>query len=160
MKNSSGSKLASSGQVASNHLGALLKYGAEIAAISDCASSANATFLGTVYRAVHQPMTSDDFVPTGIRTPGRYSEEPDAVRCKSLGLSMYTSIQKLANMILAVEKNTPNFRKLVGDHCARMPLTDVHGRRTKVSTSGHFTFFEYSTFDGMSIASQVSPLFP
>ena len=58
---------------------------------------------------------------------------------------MYDSVDKLRQMILEVEKTNRNFRKIIGDHCAKLALTDTDGKRTKTDEQGHFDFYEYES---------------
>jgi hypothetical protein len=137
-----------------------LKYGADISKIHGCAGSLTAAFDEHAYRAVHQPITINDFLPAGRLNPARFAKKSDEEQCSSWGLSMYTSCEKIRQMILEVEKTSKYFRKIVGDHCAKLVLTASDGKRTQADSSGHFDFHEYESFDATKAVTQITTLFP
>jgi hypothetical protein len=136
------------------------KYRAEISEISGCPSQATTPFKDDCYRAVQSdPKHPGNFLPIARIDPHRLKKARPDQRCALWGLSMYEHAQQLREMILKVEKHSPRFRLLIGDHCARLRLTAQHGRRTLASASGHFDFYEYATFNAETAVVACQPLF-
>lgn len=73
---------------------------------------------------------------------------------------MYGDPQQLRNLILRMEKTSPNFRKIVGDHFVKLDMREHDGRRTAEDKFGHYNFYEYTTFDAHSAVQEHGPLFP
>ena len=136
------------------------RYRAEISAISGCPSQATAPFKGDCYRAVQSdPKHPGNFLPIAKLDPHRLKKARPDQRCALWGLSMYEHAHQLREMIVKVEKHSPRFRLLIGDHCARLQLTAQHGRRTSASASGHFDFYEHANFNAEAVVLTCQPLF-
>jgi hypothetical protein len=136
------------------------KYRAEISGIAGCPSHATAAFNGDCYRAVQSNLKHPaNFLPIAKIDPHRLKRARAGQLCGLWGLSMYEHAEQLREMILKVEKHSPRFRFLIGDHCARLKLTALHGRRTSASASGHFDFYEYATFNAETVVLDCLPLF-
>jgi hypothetical protein len=130
----------------------VLRYGTQIAAIAKCPEQATAPFSESAYRGVHRVEAKpDDFLPQAFLEPERFEDEPDRVKCRSWSLSMFESPAQMKKRFDSVAKTSRKFRTvLVGMHCARLQLTSKHGRRTYADANGHFSFYQYDSFDAVA----------
>lgn len=137
-----------------------LRFGAQIAAVGNCPSNANAPFAESAFRGVRAPVAvTDDFLPLGIIDPDRFASDSPSKRCSSLSISLFESIDQMRKRFSSVEKTSRNFKKkLVGMHCARLQLTSKDGRRTHAQSNGHFSFYQFETFDGVAAVVEVVQL--
>jgi hypothetical protein len=145
---------------ASPAITAALRFGAQIAAVGNCPNNANAPFAESAYRGVRAPVAlPDDFLPLGIIDPDRFASDSPNKRCSSLAISLFESIDQMRKRFSSVEKTSRNFKKkLVGMHCARLQLTSKDGRRTHAQSNGHFSFYQFETFDGVAAVVEVVQL--
>ena len=137
-----------------------LRFGAQIAAIGNCPNNASAPFSESAYRGVKAPVAiADDFLPLGITDPDRFANASQNQRCSSLAISLFESIDQMRKRFTSVEKTSRKFKKkLVGMHCARLNLTSKDGRRTHAPPNGHFSFYQFESFDGVAAVVEVTPL--
>ena len=136
------------------------KYRTEMAEIAECPSHVTAPFKGDCYRAVRSDLKHpSNFLPIAKIDPHRLKKTRADQRCGLWGLSMYEHAHQLRELILKVEKHSPRFRLLIGDHCAHLRITAQHGRRTEATSTGHFDFYEYTTFNAEAVILVCQPLF-
>jgi hypothetical protein len=145
---------------ASSTVTSALRFGAQIATVGNCPNNASAPFSESAYRGVRAPVAvADDFLPHGIVDPDRFTNDPQHIRCTSLAISLFESIDQMRKRFNLVAKTSPNFKKkLVGMHCARLKLTSKDGRRTHAQPNGHFSFYQFETFDGVAAVVEVTSL--
>ena len=136
------------------------KYQAEMGAIPGCPFKTNGEFAES-FRAVHEDLRHDNnFLPQGRLEPGKYDKSAAAHRCMQWALSMYESPEQLKAMIIRGKQIAPNFTRRVGEFCARLELTSKDGRRTAPTARGHFSFYEFASFDANNSVREHFPLFP
>lgn len=136
------------------------KYQEKISAIPNCPSNATAPFQPLAYHAVRtNPPSTSDFLPKGLDQK-RAQTTPSARHCELWALSMFENADQLKEMVLRIEKRVPKFRLKVGEYCACLKLTDAHGKRTVSNHRGHFSFYEYESYDVHGAVVSIAPLFP
>jgi hypothetical protein len=129
------------------------RYGSQMAGIKGgCPKDATSDFDETCFRAVHGDPKTDSYLPHAVLDSTRYGKG-----CCDWGLSMYDSLDHLKARFKHVMKIAPNFLKRVGDQYAELGVAATHGRRTKAN-SGHFTFFEFDTFNANTCVKSTGPL--
>ena len=152
-----------SAQIAVPHTSAAApqyKYDVEIRQIVGCPFHATACFTEASYRAVQSDIRHpSNFLPAGRLEPEKYANSALGHKCMSWALSLYESPDQLRAMIRRAEQVAPLFRLRVGDHYARLQLTATDGKRTAVSRSGHFSFYEFASFDPHGAVKEHLPLF-
>lgn len=137
-----------------------LRYHRQIAELDGCGSvvTRSVPFTESSYRIVHEPPEGADFHPVALLDPGRLRGESSAACCKMWSLSMWESLEKLLDHLARSEKLARKLKKKVGDHVARLELTDDHGWRTEACPRGHFSFYECDSFDPVSVVRERVPL--
>lgn len=137
------------------------RYHDHISKIACCPGSANELFEENNFRAVQKDIKfKNNFLPQAVYEPQRLLKCKPGAKCSLWGLSTYESVEGLRNLILKVEETTPNFRKKIGDHYAKLRLSSEVGRRTASDKFGHFDFYEYTNFDAQKSVIEHAPLFP
>jgi hypothetical protein len=132
------------------------KYGYGLATHENCPSGANATFSEHSFRIVHANIRDErNFLPKAILEPSMGTK-----CCQAWGLSLYDSVAQMRSKIEHVEKRVRNWRKKVGDCAAKLALNAIHGNRTPSSKDGHFTFYEFHSFEVEKSVLAVEKLFP
>jgi hypothetical protein len=132
------------------------KYGYGLVTHPNCPSGATATFSERSYRIVHADIKDQrNFLPKAILEPHMGTK-----CCQAWGLSLYDSVAQVRSKIEQVEKRVRNWRKKVGDCAAELALGVTHGARTPSSNDGHFTFYEFHSFDPEKSVTAVEKLFP
>jgi len=131
----------------------------ELSALPNCPAAVSGNFSGLAYRAVYGASPSaESFMPYALKHPDLYAAAAEGVRCKHWSLSMYEKKASLHDMIARMTKASKNYRQLVGDHCATLKLSAADGRRTAASHSGHFSFYEFDSWDSKAAVQLVEPL--
>jgi len=118
------------------------KYQTDINAVQHCPPANVVSEDSKAYRFVHSPLTAASFTPIAKTSPSRPLSGKSA--CLGLGLSFYNTREAAENKFTQITKTHPNFHKKVGNKIASGVLTKNQGVRSKISTDGHFTFFEFA----------------
>lgn len=138
-----------------------MRYHAFISKLDSCPAHATLRCNEPAYRVVHSDLKHpDNFVPQAVSQPDRLATASDSRQCGLWSLSLYRDPQQLRNLILKMEKTSPKFRKIVGDHYVKLDMKEHDGRRTPDDQFGHFNFYEYTTFDAHTAVQEHGPLFP
>jgi hypothetical protein len=138
------------------------KYASQFKGIEGCPSAVDAPFPEDgAFRIVHQDLTHpNNFRPVAEIDPGRFAEHKGGCPCDAWALSLFEKRNQLAAQILRVEQFSRLWRKRVGTYGVLLRITNAHGRRSRATKSGHFSFFEYSDFDAKTLVAEHFPLFP
>ncbi|MFA6068111.1 MAG: hypothetical protein WC810_06000 [Janthinobacterium sp.] len=138
------------------------KYSTKMATITKCPPKSNLTEIDVGYRFAFSNVADvRNFLPVAKISPHRTLPNGKKIVdcCSGWSLSMYTTLDKLQSRVLKTADNAPQFMKRVGDSFIKVKLTKACGEHTKPDGTGHFEFFERSTFDGNSAVVEHGKIF-
>src|SRR3989442_140405 len=97
----------------------------------------------TAFRFAHYPPRESNFLPRALGAPPRILRD-DRDKCLSFALSMFQS-QASAQKVLRMAND--NFHRFVWDCIVQVSIRKHDGKATEPQPNGHFSFFEYVSFD-------------
>ena len=108
------------------------------------------------YRIVKSDISDRiNFTPTAfIKRPHNKGGVEASLKSTDYALSMFESLEQLEAKARAIVKTVPMFLKRRGDHFAELQLKAQDGACTKANRTGHFDFYEDSSFNGTDAVSR------
>lgn len=125
-----------------------MKYGSEIKKINGCPPTPLSAIDTVAYRFAHASRNDPrNYLPIAKITPSRKIDTKEATECCSaFALSMYSELTTLQAKLRSVLKLVPNFQQRVGTHYVAIKVNTLDGMATRITSTGHFDFFESETF--------------
>lgn len=134
------------------------RYREQISKLKKCPRNADQPFDDSCYRIVHQDIAHpDNFLPKAVLEPHYIQERGTKDCCLAWGLSLWENLQQIRTRVSGAAKSAVRLRLKLG-YYAELNLTAQDGRRTKAGEKGHFTFYEYDTFDAKARVKDHGPL--
>jgi hypothetical protein len=126
----------------------ILKYQAQIDDVEDCPESCDPSARNCdAYRIVHSELShKNNSLPTAVIDPSLYPPDHE-MHCYSWALSVFASKEQAEAKFNKCIRARQILRERIGNHLAVAKLTADDGLVTKPANSGHFSFFEFETFD-------------
>lgn len=128
-----------------------MKYSSELCAIPDCPPTQITKDI-TAYRFVYDVVDENSFIPPGIKSPNRVTnEEDDKTKCEMLALSFFDTEANAKARYQYLRKRMKNIRHTLGGNLAEGQIHASQGFHGKIGVNGHFDFFER---DGVTLSPQ------
>jgi hypothetical protein len=138
-----------------------LRYHAQISQIEDCPCALTGAYEKLGYHLVQANLQSPrNFLPMAKKDPSGYAAKAAAQRCPWWSLSMFEKPEQLRKRFTKARLSSPKAEMLLGDHYVCFKLNHTKGRISAPAPSGHFEFFEYTTFDPAAEALDHQKLYP
>ncbi|WP_439889748.1 hypothetical protein ACS7SF_10600 [Ralstonia sp. 25C] len=128
----------------------VLRYAQEITSIACCPPTEvlSEDFEGFRFAFSDLAHTSN-YLPIARIQPERIiSGRPVAQCCTAFSLSAFDSLENLVRKAKKILVNNPKFLRLVGDHYVKIGVSGSEGVRTSPNATGHFDFFEATSYAG------------
>lgn len=126
------------------------KYSADVFEIEHCPSKKIKNEIELAFRFAFSDLADNrNILPVAKTAPHRILKNgaPASTCCEAYGLSMYPTLELLKQAAVTILKTSPKFlSKRVGDHYIVLKLKPESGKHTEPNQTGHFTFFEDSSF--------------
>lgn len=137
------------------------KYLSELNKIKGCPPRTLQNQLTKGYRFAFSDLDNpNNFLPPAILKPSRILPNQVAITdcCTGFSLSMFDSLDTLQKRVRAARKSNPLILKRLGTHYIELEFDATGGRHTLPNATGHFDFFETTTFSCKAAVKSHAPI--